>query len=357
MAASSSQQGELADVLARALYDGDAAGIRAALTSAAPPRLADAVDGRGNTLCHIAAECGESECLAALIAGAGREQLEPINWKGMTPLHVAAQSSSLSCVDELLQAGASLDARNLFGETPMHLAAAAGQSRVVERLIVAAGARGYDWAAAVDRWHRSAAQVAREQGEPVVMALLCAGSDPVPDGGPQPPSAAGALQRAQLQRELMAAQSRARPLPPRNVTIVTGPSGLLPAARPAATAQSLRALSKLIEFPGDARAIGGHLDDPSVSLGGRDIFGLAALHKFAAWNRPELVELLLARATRDEVNAVGSEHGFTALHFAAEAGAKAAFAALLASSLVVSNIRDKSGQTGIELLAVGSVSE
>lgn len=77
--------------------------------------------------------------------------------------------------------------------------------------------------------------------------------------------------------------------------------GALSAAAPVRTA-----LSKLVEYPGDFNSIRRLLESPlSVDPAGKDMFGLAAVHKFSSWNKTELLELLLPHLTKVELNAPG----------------------------------------------------
>ena len=55
-----------------------------------------------------------------------------------------------------------------------------------------------------------------------------------------------------------------------------------------------RALSKLLDFPGDVEEVRRHLASPSeVDPAGRDAYGLTALHKLASWNKTMLMEMLM----------------------------------------------------------------
>lgn len=331
------------------------------------------VDERGNTLAHVAAESDEAECILAL-AACPAWSADARNARGMSALHVASQANAPRSVRALIDAGAALDAINEWRETPLHLAAAAGHAQVVDVLLAASDLRGYAWGEALDRWGRSATHVAREQGEASAVAPLggASAAHEAPPREPrsapastrgQPGDAGNAEQREQLRRELIAALERRVavkvPLP-----LATTPSTREPplasteprvacAPAPHARAPSgARALSKLVEYPGDAAAISALLAQPDVHAGGRDMFGLTALHKFAAWNRVQLVELLLSAMSREDANARGGEHGWTALHFAADAGACEAYAALFrAPALVDTGMRDLSGRTAAELLA------
>jgi hypothetical protein len=65
-----------------------------------------------------------------------------------------------------------------------------------------------------------------------------------------------------------------------------------------------QALSKLVEYPGGgAEKLASLLDDAvGVDPAGRDYMGLTALHKFASWDKPELLDVLLPRLDEDAVS-------------------------------------------------------
>jgi hypothetical protein len=71
-------------------------------------------------------------------------------------------------------------------------------------------------------------------------------------------------------------------------------------------------LSKIIEFPGDFTAIKQILEknndidsDLIIDPGGIDMFGLTAFHKFASWNKVDLLELLLPYLKDSDINMSG----------------------------------------------------
>ena len=54
---------------------------------------------------------------------------------GRTALHIAAASGALGAVNALLDAGASIDARNSYGTTPIFVAAKGSHIHIVETLV------------------------------------------------------------------------------------------------------------------------------------------------------------------------------------------------------------------------------
>ena len=80
-------------------------------------------------------------------------------------------------------------------------------------------------------------------------------------------------------------------------------TGTAPLSRPtaAAAASSDRsprkpALSKRVEYPGDPEEVARLLSSGQVDAGGRDAFGLPALHKFCGWDSALAARVLAARA-------------------------------------------------------------
>ena len=91
------------------------------------PSILPFTDSNGNTLFHLAAECGNAEVVEMLIkAGADLTVLnDVVNHKGMfgnTPLHMAAESGNTDVIDMLKEAGADVAKRNEFGEIPLQKA-------------------------------------------------------------------------------------------------------------------------------------------------------------------------------------------------------------------------------------------
>ena len=104
------------------------------------------------------------------------------------------------------------------------------------------------------------------------------------------------------------------------------------AAVPASTRPTLPrkpALSKLVEYPGDAAAIAALLAAGSVEPSGRDLYGLSALHKFVAWDKRDLCEMLLPHLGAGDFSAAGGPDQQTVLHAAADMGGCRALQLLL----------------------------
>lgn len=105
------------------------------------------------------------------------------------------------------------------------------------------------------------------------------------------------------------------------------------------------ALSKLVEFPGDESHLRELLLDPSVALNGKDMYGLTALMKFAAWNKVNLLEILLPHLTTEEINTYGGRSKLPLLHYCVDMDASTALERLLQDGRVDVNARDEYGRT------------
>ena len=105
------------------------------------------------------------------------------------------------------------------------------------------------------------------------------------------------------------------------------------------------ALSKLVEFPGDESHLREQLHDPSVALNGKDMYGLTALMKFAAWNKVNLLDILLPHLTTEEINTYGGRSKLPLLHYCVDMDASTALERLLQDGRVDVNARDEYGRT------------
>lgn len=77
------------------------------------------------------------------------------------------------------------------------------------------------------------------------------------------------------------------------------------------------------------------------------MFGLTALMKFAAWDKCDLIDILLPYLTQSEINMVSPQTGFSALHHAADMGAMRSFKKL--EPIVDGTLLDSKGRTGLEM--------
>jgi uncharacterized protein len=195
---------------------------------------------------------------------------------GARPLSHAARFGHLEMVDLLLAHGASIDARNLAGATALYFAAEGGHTSVAQRLIE----RGADIKLTGRSGISPVAAAAYAGNDSVVEALLARGADErAPDETGKPPivyAAAGA--RIEIVKRLLA----------RNVDIsaryANGLTLLMWASGPDEKAPEALAM-QVVSYLLDA---GAHIDD-------RDDRGRTALMIAAEGGRAEIASLLLAR--------------------------------------------------------------
>jgi uncharacterized protein len=195
---------------------------------------------------------------------------------GARPLSHAARFGHLETVDLLLAHGAPIDARNLAGATALFFAAEGGHLAVAQRLME----RGAD-VKITGRGGISLVAAASYAGsDEVVAALLAHGADAqVPDDTGKPPIVyAAARARLDIVKRLLARSIDVNARYPNDLTLLmwaSGPDEKVPEAEAA----------KVVTFLLDA---GAHIDD-------RDDRGRTALMIAAEGGRAEIASLLLAR--------------------------------------------------------------
>jgi hypothetical protein len=105
------------DVLLKAVYDDDAAGVEAAVAAGANP---NGPDEHLRTPLMWAAEWNKPQSMAALIAAGAK--VETKGQDHITALLVAVESASVEAVKALIAAGADLLVRDAHKETPLTIA-------------------------------------------------------------------------------------------------------------------------------------------------------------------------------------------------------------------------------------------
>jgi ankyrin repeat protein len=195
---------------------------------------------------------------------------------GARPLSHAARSGHLEMVDLLLAHGAPIDARNLAGATALYFAAEAGHASIAQRLIE----RGTDVRLAGRSGISPIAAAAYAGNDEIVAALLAHGADErIPDETGKPPiiyAAAGA--RLDIVKRLLARNIDVNARYPNDLTVLMWASG---PDEQAPQAQAVEVVSFLLDQ-------GAHLDD-------RDARGRTALMIAAEGGHAEIADLLLAR--------------------------------------------------------------
>jgi ankyrin repeat protein len=195
---------------------------------------------------------------------------------GARPLSHAARAGHLEMVDLLLARGAPIDARNLVGATALYFAAEGGRGPVARRLIE----RGADVNLTGAGGVSPVAAAAYAGNDPIVAALLAHGADPkAPDDTGKPPIVyAAARARLEVVKRLLAQNIDINARYRNDLTL------LMWAAGPDEKVLEAHAV-KVVEYLLDA---GAHVDD-------RDDRGRTALMIAAEGGHAEIAALLLAR--------------------------------------------------------------
>lgn len=279
--------------VADAAMRGDADGVRTLLKGGAD---VSAAQSDGMTALHWAALNGDLKTMdVLLVAGATRDALTRVG--AYTPLHLASQRGHGVAVARLLEAGAKVGAVTSTGVQPLHLAAQAGDVGAVKALLD----RGAE-IDAVDTTHgRTALVFAASKDRREVLTLL---------------AARGANLQATTTvvdyKERAAADTKARQARDRIVSATTGrtvDSSFDPDPPP----------------PGTVNVGGGSNARSSAAVAGAPAPG--GRPGGAAGPRPP-----------SDVDQIGRQGGFTALHYAARDGFTSAAVALVDAGLDV-NVR------------------
>jgi uncharacterized protein len=293
--------------VAEAAMRGDIEGVRTLLKGGAD---VSAAQGDGMTGLHWAALNGDAKLMdVLLIAGAAREALTRVG--AYAPLHLAASRGHGDAVARLLAAGAKPNPYTTTGVQPLHLAAQAGSVEGVKALLD----KGAE-IDAVDKTHgRTALVFAVSKDRRDVLSLLVARG------------ANAKLTTTVIDyRERAAADTKARQTRDKVVSAQTGRtvnSAFDPDPPPPGTAPSNVSTGR----PG-----GAPLDDPnqgSVARAGTTVGGGGpgdpnAGRRGGGGPRPP-----------SDIEQIGRQGGFTALHYAARDGYAAAALALVDGGLDV----------------------
>jgi uncharacterized protein len=195
---------------------------------------------------------------------------------GARPLSHAAKAGHLEMVDLLLAHGAPIDARNLAGATALYAAAEAGRVAVVERLIE----RGADVKLTGRSGISPIAAAAYAGSDAIVEGLLAHGADErlADDTGKPPIVYAAARAQLDIVKRLLARNIDVNARYPNDLTLLmwaSGPDEKVPEA------DAIKVVTYLLDA-------GAHIDD-------RDDRGRTALMIAAEGGHAEVAALLLGR--------------------------------------------------------------
>jgi ankyrin repeat protein len=195
---------------------------------------------------------------------------------GARPLSHAARNGHLEMVDLLLARGAPIDARNLAGATALYFAAERGHAEVAQRLIE----RGADVKLTGRTGISPVAAAAYAGSDAIVEMLLAQGADEhAPDETGKPPIVyAAARAKLDIVKRLLARGVDVNARYANDLTLLMWAAG---ADEKVAEADALKIVTYLLD-------VGAHIDD-------RDARGRTALMIAAEGGHGEIVNLLLQR--------------------------------------------------------------
>ncbi len=107
-----------------------------------------------------------------------------------------------------------------------------------------------------------------------------------------------------------------------------------------------------MEYPGDITKLKDMIDKPDAfNAAGKDMFGWCAIHKFASWNKVDLLEVILNPGILSpaDVNDTSNPDGFSVVHCCVDNGAIQSLNLLLRDSRVVRDANDKKGRSPLQL--------
>ncbi|ETV99389.1 hypothetical protein H310_08096 [Aphanomyces invadans] len=330
------------------------------------------VDKDGKSAFHYACLNDDANLLRILLAD-DRVDVRLVSRNGDSGFHMAALYSSLKALEVLHADGRlNVNAQNQYGETPLHLCAGSGDKSAhrTADLLLHFGAD----LTVTDKWGRGPKDVSHDNAEnPIVETFNQYLSDRSRCSEEQAEAInkTTSSYRAKLEEERAVAALQAQTRPKMGMMMSLGglkgvqlkktetvvkamfkaDEGKVTGNASGATADAdgRKALSKLIDFPGDLEAITRHVANvENVNPGGADSYGLTALHKFASWNKTDYIELILPALSPSELNAQCPE-GKTALHYAVEMASVAAIKVLVAAN-IDRDIKDNKGRTVQDIL-------
>lgn len=352
---------------------GDFEGVKNALgDSSTSIENINSIDKDGRSAYHYACLNDDVKLLQLLLKD-DRVKVDLKTPNGDTGLHLASLYASLGAMEMLLgdiRGNQLLNAKNKYGETPLHLCAGSGDKGAAKAasLLLKAGASLLER----DQWGRGPVDIARDNAE---NALTTVFNDFLDTQSSELRTKVAKITEEYKADQIQTIQPSAEVKEQKAKALLSGLGGALKGLKKVevkekkmfsnlegkvtdkkAGAKDMRfqgkILSKLIDFPGDIDEIRAYLADPKVSAGGKDAYGLTALHKFASWNKVELIDMVLPKLSEEEINAQDPD-GKTALHWACEMASVAALERLVKVPELDRSIKDKKGRTANDILNSG----
>ena len=351
---------------------GDLTGIKELLADATTSTaVINAIDKDGRSAFHYACLNDDVPLLTVLIADS-RVDVELRTPKGDTCMHLAALYACLEALRILFadpRTAKLLNAKNQWGETPLHLCAGSGDkgaSRAAQ-LLLDAGASVLE----TDKWSRGALDVAHDNGENCLVQVIQdhiakQNADvqakvkeltehylKVKNDKPVIAESTKQEQAKMIFSGLGGALKGLKKVEITEKTMFAKSEGNVGKASGHDAKSTGKVLSKMIDFPGDKDQIKAFLANPEINAGGKDAYGLTALHKFASWNKVEFIEMLLPHLSKEQLNDQDPD-GKTALHWACEMASVAAVSRLVECTDIDTQVKDAKGRTPMDILDSGT---
>lgn len=237
-------------------------------------------DEKGLSPLHHAAYFDEGEC-AELLLSCLNSDIEKRTNRGCTALHIASVSGSSRVLSQLLKCDVCLlDIQNDYGETALHLACAAGNISTILSLLEAGASPSI-----IDQWNRTPMQVSFEQGDIDALSIFNnRGFEYVPKKEKpdvivsQESKAAHHDIIQEFMSKLKTSEGSAVEVEVKgifknesiNETPVNQQNNIRSTTTSSSSAPTLtRALSKMVEFPGNPTEISMYLKDDSIDPAGK----------------------------------------------------------------------------------------
>ncbi len=320
-----------------------------------PAEHINKVDKDGRSAFHYASLNDDKPLLTLLLADP-RVEVTLRSPNGDTALHMASLYAALEAMRLLFKDGRiPLDSKNKYGETPLHLCAGSGDKGAASaaKMLLDAGAS----LTVTDKWKRGPKDVSQDNAEnplvkvfkeyldanPEVAAQVEAVTAGYVEEASKPVYTDSANQKAKSAIFGMIGGVQLKKTETKVKSMFNKSEGTVTAGAKemAKTGDGRRALSKLIDFPGDKVKIAEYLDQPEkIDPNGKDAYGLTALHKFASWNKTEYIDLIVPKLSSSDLMTPDRE-GKTALHWAVEMASVAAVKSLVAAGADVEALDGK----------------
>mmetsp|Transcript_4098 Transcript_4098/g.4747 ORF Transcript_4098/g.4747 Transcript_4098/m.4747 type:complete len:383 (-) Transcript_4098:163-1311(-) len=335
--------------------------------------MVNAIDKDGRSALHYSCLNDDVPLLKIMLAD-NRTDVGLTTPKGEGIFHMAALYASLEALKILFdskRAQKLINSQNKYGETPMHLCAGSGDKGAAKaaKLLLDAGAS----LTITDKWNRGPLDVARENAENALVGVFTEWLESAPaDVKSKVDEISAAFvkeknkkvepnkhSKAQLQKTFLQLgglnlKANLKKVEVKEKTMFSKTEGKVTNKKP--TGKDLKfqgkILSKCVDFPGDVNEIRKLLADPAVDPAGTDAFGLTALHKFASWNKTELIDMLLPKLTPEQIN-FQDQDGKTALHWACEMASVAVVGKLVSEGNIDASLKDKKGRTAEDIVNSG----